>query len=44
MGAALIEPGGQVLAADRWQRDGADLIALAVQADVAGAGGEGDGA
>ena len=31
-----------MLAADRWQRDGADLIALAVQADVAGAGGEGD--
>ena len=24
MGAALIEPGGQVLAAGRWQRDGAD--------------------
>ena len=42
VGAALIEPGGQALAASRWQRDGADLIALAMQADVAGAGGEGD--
>ena len=42
MGAALIQPCGQVLAGGRRERYGADFVAFAVQADVAGAGGEGD--
>ncbi|MFI6296606.1 hypothetical protein ACIBEJ_33800 [Nonomuraea sp. NPDC050790] len=42
MAAADVEPGGDALSRDRWERDDADLAALAVQTDHAGAGGDRD--
>lgn len=42
LAAVLVQPGREASAGDRWEGDGADLIALAVQADGAGAGSDGD--
>jgi hypothetical protein len=42
MAAAFVQPGGEAVAGDLGKGNGADLVALAVQADRAGAGGDRD--
>ena len=42
MAAAFVQPGGEAVAGDLGEGNGADLVALAVQADRAGAGGDRD--